>query len=112
MCSRPRTSSNGPTSASGTSSRRGSPCNTRRPWWNRWGREELVAAGSVEVPHDVPVSWVERYLQRSGGWRLAPELLVEQLAALEPPAGLVLIPRRQPKKLNAALDHLGERADV
>ena len=64
------------------------------------------------MPHEIPGPWVERYLARSGGWRLAPTLLVEQLAALEPPADLVLIPRRQPKKLNAALDYLGERADV
>lgn len=32
--------------------------------------------------------------------------------ALEPPASLVLVPRRQSKKLNAGLDFLGEAAEV
>jgi anaerobic selenocysteine-containing dehydrogenase len=60
----------------------------------------------------LPAPWVDRYLDQSGGWRLAPQLLVDQLAALEPPPPLVLIPRRQPRKLNAALDFLGETAAV
>ena len=49
---------------------------------------------------ELPAPWVGRYLDRSGGWRLAPAPLVEQLAALRPPAPLVLIPRRQARKLN------------
>ena len=55
---------------------------------------------------------MEAYLERSGGWRLAPDVLVDQLAALEPPPPLVLVPRRQSRKLNAALDFLGEVAEV
>jgi anaerobic selenocysteine-containing dehydrogenase len=47
-----------------------------------------------------------------GGWRLAPQLLLDQLAALEPPAPLVMVPRRQRKKLNAQLDFLGEPAEI
>jgi anaerobic selenocysteine-containing dehydrogenase len=47
-----------------------------------------------------------------GGWRLAPPLLVDQLSALEPPAPLVFVPRRQRKKLNGQLDFMGERADI
>ena len=74
--------------------------------------EEVAATGFVEAPFEVPAGWVERYLDAAGGWRLAPQLLVDQLADLEPPAPLVLIPRRQPKKLNAALDFLGEAATV
>lgn len=31
------------------------------------------------------------------------------LKTLEPPAPLVLVPRRQPRKLNASLDFLGEQ---
>lgn len=73
---------------------------------------DVERAGFVEVPVEVPALWVERYLDASGGWRLAPQLLVEQLAELEPPAPLVLVNRRQAKKLNAALDFLGERATV
>jgi anaerobic selenocysteine-containing dehydrogenase len=74
--------------------------------------EDVAGTGAVDVPFEIPAEWVERYLDRSGGWRLAPAMLVSQLAALEPPPPLVLIPRRQPKKLNGALDILGERADV
>jgi len=74
--------------------------------------EELVAAGWIEEAHDVPAGWVERHLDRLGGWRLAPQLLVDQLAALKPPATLVLIPRRQMRHLNSQLDFLGEVAEV
>jgi anaerobic selenocysteine-containing dehydrogenase len=74
--------------------------------------DEVAAAGYVEVPVELPAPWVERYLDRSGGWRLAPELLVDQLATLEPPPPLVLIPRRQARKLNGALDFLGEALEV
>ena len=48
----------------------------------------------------------------AGGWRLAPQLLLDQLAALEPPAQLVMVPRRQRKKLNGQLDFLGEPAEI
>jgi anaerobic selenocysteine-containing dehydrogenase len=78
----------------------------------RCAYEDLAATGFVEVPLELPARWVEDYLDRSGGWRLAPQLLADQLATLEPPAPLVLVPRRQPRKLNAALDFLGETADV
>ena len=74
--------------------------------------DEVVATGFAEVPFELPAPWVEEHLDRAGGWRLAPELLVDQLAALESPPSLVLIPRRQARKLNAALDFLGEAADV
>ena len=78
----------------------------------RCGYDEVAAARFVEVPSELPAPWVDHYLDRSGGWRLAPPLLVDQLAQLEPPAPLVLVPRRQPRKLNAALDFLGEPALV
>jgi anaerobic selenocysteine-containing dehydrogenase len=74
--------------------------------------DELVACGAVEAPLELPVPWVEHYLEQSGGWRLAPQLLVDQLAALTPPEALVFTPRRQVKKLNAALDFLGEPAEI
>ena len=74
--------------------------------------DEVAATGYVELPFEVPAPWVEQYLDRSGGWRLAPQILVDQLAGLEPPAPLVLVPRRQPRKLNGALDFLGETLEV
>ncbi len=78
----------------------------------RCGYGEVAATGFVEVPFELPSPWVERYLDRSGGWRLAPQILLDQLLTLELPARLVLIPRRQPRKLNGALDFLGETALV
>jgi anaerobic selenocysteine-containing dehydrogenase len=74
--------------------------------------EDVAATGYVEAPLEFPAAWVERFLDRSGGWRLAPPLLVDQLTTLEPPAPLVLVPRRQARKLNGALDFLGEKAEV
>ncbi|HEY6316353.1 MAG TPA: molybdopterin-dependent oxidoreductase, partial [Acidimicrobiia bacterium] len=74
--------------------------------------EELAAAGWVEQPHELPAEWVERHLDRLGGWQLAPPVLVEQLATLGTPADLVLLPRRQGRHLNSQLDFLGERPEV
>jgi anaerobic selenocysteine-containing dehydrogenase len=75
--------------------------------------DELVAAGWVEQTHEVPARWVDEHVDRLGGWRLAPPLLVDQLASLkEEPAPLVLVPRRQMRHLNSQLDFLGEVAEV
>ena len=78
----------------------------RRPLQLRRRRRHRLRRG----PLDFPAPWVEQLPRQSGGWRLAPQLLVDQLATLEPPAPLVLVPRRQPRELNAALDFLGENA--
>jgi anaerobic selenocysteine-containing dehydrogenase len=74
--------------------------------------DEVTAAGFAEAPLELPAPWVEQYLDRAGGWRLAPQLIVDQLANLKPPGSLVLVPRRQPRKLNAAMDFLEERPEV
>ena len=74
--------------------------------------DELVATGWVEAPHELPAPWVDEHVDRLGGWRLAPQMLVDQLAALAAPAPLVLVPRRQVRHLNSQLDYLGEVADV
>jgi anaerobic selenocysteine-containing dehydrogenase len=73
---------------------------------------ELVKVGWAEVPRELPAPWVDQHIERMGGWRLAPQLLVDQLAALDPPPPLVMVPRRQRKQLNAQLSFLGERADI
>jgi anaerobic selenocysteine-containing dehydrogenase len=59
------------------------------------------------------VGWVQRFVdEKVGGWRLAPKLLAEQLAALEAreseqePATLILIPRRQKYHENSKLIEL------
>jgi anaerobic selenocysteine-containing dehydrogenase len=73
---------------------------------------ELAESGWVDAGHDLPAPWVERHIERMGGWRLAPRILVDQLAKLRETAPLVLIPRRQMRRLNAQLDFLGESAEV
>jgi anaerobic selenocysteine-containing dehydrogenase len=74
--------------------------------------DELVANGWVEAAHEVPAPWVDRHVERMGGWRLAPQLLVDQLAALDFPEALVMVPRRQVRHLNSQFDYLGEPAEV
>ena len=74
--------------------------------------DELVATGWADAGRELPATWVDQHIERMGGWRLAPPLLLDQLAALRPPPPLVMVPRRQRKKLNAQLDFLGERAEI
>ncbi|HXY94596.1 MAG TPA: molybdopterin-dependent oxidoreductase [Acidimicrobiia bacterium] len=77
--------------------------------------DDLVANGWVEAPYDLPAQWVDDHLDRLGGWRIAPQLLVDQLTALESetePTPLVLTPRRQVRHLNSQLDFLGEVVEV
>jgi anaerobic selenocysteine-containing dehydrogenase len=74
--------------------------------------DRLVEAGYVEADHDVPAIWVERHLQRMGGWRIAPDPLVEQLRAFKEPEVMTLIPRRQSRHLNSQLTDLGDRPEI
>jgi anaerobic selenocysteine-containing dehydrogenase len=74
--------------------------------------DDLVAERWVERPYELPAPWVERHLDRLGGWRLAPPALVAQLGELTEPAELVLVPRRQVRHLNSQLDFLGEVVEV
>jgi anaerobic selenocysteine-containing dehydrogenase len=81
--------------------------------------DELVDAGWAEVENDVPAAWVDQHVERMGGWRLAPTLLVEQLHALGQLRGksptraeLVLVPRRQVRHLNSQFGYLGDPAEV
>jgi anaerobic selenocysteine-containing dehydrogenase len=74
--------------------------------------DQLVADGWAEAGHELPAPWVDRHVERLGGWRLAPQLLVDQLAALVMPDSLVLVPRRQVRHLNSQFDYLGEAAEV
>ncbi len=68
----------------------------------------------------LPAPWVEEHLDKIGGWRLAPRLLVDQLAELSRPhlAGegdalsLRLVPRRQKRHVNAQFTYLGDRAEI
>jgi anaerobic selenocysteine-containing dehydrogenase len=81
---------------------------------SRASYEDLVAAGWAEVDHELPAPWVDAHVARLGGWRLAPQLLVDQLATLaaDPLPPLVMVPRRQVRKLNSQFDYLGDPAEV
>ncbi len=78
----------------------------------RGGYDQLCATGWAESPVELPAPWVDRHIDRVGGWRLAPHLLVDQLDAVRSPAPLVLVPRRQLSRLNSQLEFLGEAPDV
>jgi anaerobic selenocysteine-containing dehydrogenase len=73
---------------------------------------DLVDSRYVETGYEVPAQWVEDHLQKIGGWRLAPSQLVAQLAALQNPAPLCLVPRRQKRHLNSQLTFLGDSPEV
>jgi anaerobic selenocysteine-containing dehydrogenase len=82
--------------------------------------EELQAKRYVEFPLEFPAPWVDRHLERMGGWKLAPaELLTqwramrtEDEAALGERRPLCYSSRRQRNKFNAQLCFLGEHADL
>ena len=74
--------------------------------------DELVTNGWAEADRELHAPWVDRHIERLGGWRLAPQVLVDQLNALQEPAQLVLVPRRQMRRLNAQLEFLGEVAEI
>ena len=77
--------------------------------------QELKAQRYVERPLDIEAEWLDRHIERIGGWRIAPDRIVAQwqqfraadAAALGKPKPLVFSPRRQRRKLNAQLDFLG-----
>jgi anaerobic selenocysteine-containing dehydrogenase len=72
--------------------------------------EELKAANGPVVADDAVFGWVEGMLP-DGRWRVAPAPLVAQLADLADPPSLVLIPRRQPRHVNSAIDAAAPRPD-
>jgi anaerobic selenocysteine-containing dehydrogenase len=83
--------------------------------------EALAEKRYVESPApELPARWVDEHVERLGGWRLAPTVLVQQLAsvsrdqlaAAEGPRTLTLIPRRQRRHVNAQFLFLGDVSDV
>jgi anaerobic selenocysteine-containing dehydrogenase len=83
----------------------------RRPY------AEIVEDGISEVDRELPSAWIERHLDRVGGWRLAPQLLIDHLqhvlaSASADPGALVFTPRRQRNHLNSQLDYLGDTVEV
>jgi anaerobic selenocysteine-containing dehydrogenase len=64
-----------------------------------------------EVAERPAHGWVDQRLP-AGRWNLAPDQLVAQFADVVAPPPLVLIPRRQPKRLNGTTFRDGDRPDV
>jgi anaerobic selenocysteine-containing dehydrogenase len=64
--------------------------------------EELEQARVlIDAPSEI--GWVLDRVVPDGGWRLAPDPLVEQLASLGEPPSLAMIPRRQMRHLNSSV---------
>jgi anaerobic selenocysteine-containing dehydrogenase len=63
--------------------------------------DELKAAPTALVDDDRSLGWVERNILPDGRWNLAPEPLLAQLEQVADPAPLVLIPRRQWRRVNS-----------
>jgi anaerobic selenocysteine-containing dehydrogenase len=86
----------------------------------RCNLEEVAAAGTVTKPLEFPGRWVDRHIERMGGWKVAPPKLLElwaatrraDEAAIGQPRQLCYISRRQRRKLNASLSFLGSPADI
>lgn len=74
--------------------------------------DELVAAGWAEAERELPAAWMHLHVERLGGWRMAPQILVEQLRGLRHGSGPVLVPRRQLRRVNAQLEYLGEQPEI
>ena len=56
--------------------------------------ESLRSSPTAVVSDAAVFGWVEQRVLPDGRWRLAPQVLVEQLRSLQNPAPLVLVPRR------------------
>jgi anaerobic selenocysteine-containing dehydrogenase len=82
--------------------------------------DDVAVSGYVTKPLEFPGDWVDRHIERFGGWHLAPPKLLEfwaetrraDEAAIGQPRPLCYIARRQRRKLNASLSFLGSPADI
>ncbi|CAN7551729.1 molybdopterin-dependent oxidoreductase [Phenylobacterium sp. LjRoot225] len=83
--------------------------------------DELVEKRYVEVATpQLPAAWVDAHVERLGGWRLAPSVLVDRLATLSRRhledrrlgTSLSLIPRRQRRHVNAQFLFLGDTPEM
>jgi anaerobic selenocysteine-containing dehydrogenase len=73
---------------------------------------DVLRSGEFVMAEPVAIGWLERYVDRIGGWRLAPRELVEQLETMAPPAPLVLVPRRQRHHINSRCLEVRDRPSI
>ena len=80
--------------------------------------DEIVANGAHGTTSEPADGWVHDRVLHDGRWHLAPEALVDRLAALTPsdadadPPSLVLVPRRQVRTVNATAYGRPDPAEV
>ena len=73
------------------------------------GSLDEIKKNILAIDAQVEIGWLQKYVdEKIGGWRLAPQPLVDQLGKMEPPAPLVLIPRRQRNHANSRFLHMGD----
>jgi len=91
------------------------------PWTRRCSLRSAPVPGRVRrvMAHGWPKSRAKlpprgsRYVERLGGWRLDPRVVVDQLAALRTPAPLIWCRGRQMGQASTRqLEFLGEAAEI
>lgn len=87
---------------------------------SRCSFDELKEQRFIQRDMEFPAPWVDRHIERVGGWKLMPDRIVAQWremraldeAEMGQPRPLVFTSRRQRRKLNAQLDFLGAEANA
>lgn len=87
---------------------------------SRCSFDELKEQRFIQRDMEFPAPWVDRHIERVGGWKLMPDRIVAQWremraldeAEIGQPRPLVFTSRRQRRKLNAQLDFLGAEANA
>lgn len=87
---------------------------------SRCSFDELKEQRFIQRDMEFPAPWVDRHIERVGGWKLMPDRIVAQWremraldeAEIGQPRPIVFTSRRQRRKLNAQLDFLGAEANA
>lgn len=87
---------------------------------SRCSFDELKEQRFIQRDMEFPAPWVDRHIERVGGWQLMPDRIAAQWremraldeAEIGQPRPLVFTSRRQRRKLNAQLDFLGAEANA
>jgi anaerobic selenocysteine-containing dehydrogenase len=90
------------------------------PEGSRCKFNQVKATGYAEVETDFPAKWFDDHIERIGGWKLAPDILLgqwseklaEDIAELGQPRPLCYVSRRQRRKMNSCMDVMRQPADI